>query len=166
MLDLGAGTGFMSRWLKRKTGVEPTLADVVSYNNRDRSMPYVELEDPLHVPVEADSFDVVLVMFVFHHMERLADQAALLDEAVRVARHRVIIVEDTPTSRIDRGFNVAWDWILNLRHGVPTPFTFRSASEWLDLFKERDLGIEHVETYRPLWPTLGTYHHSLFVLDR
>jgi len=28
------------------------------------------------------------------------------------------------------------------------------------------LEVVHVESYRPLWPTLGTYHHSLFVLDR
>ncbi len=79
---------------------------------------------------------------------------------------RVIIAEDTPTSRVDRAFNVFWDWVLNWRHGVPTPFTFRSAEEWVDLFKDRDLAISHAETYRPLWPTLAMYHHTLFVLDR
>ena len=105
-------------------------------------------------------------MFVFHHMERWDEQERLLDEAVRIARHRVIIAEDTPTSRIDRALNVAWDWLLNLRHGVPTPFMFRSVEEWIELFKARDLSITHAETYRPLWPTLWTYHHTVFVLDR
>ena len=37
--------------------------------------------------------------------------------------HRVIIAEDTPGSRVDRALNSAWDWLLNIRHGVPTPFT-------------------------------------------
>ncbi len=166
MLDLGAGTGFMSRWLKLNTGVRPTLADVASYRNRERTLPCIELDDPFHVPVEDGSFDVVLMMFVLHHVEERGDQLRLLDEAIRVARQRLIITEDTPRSRVDRAFNVAWDWVLNLRHGVPTPFTFRSTDEWLNLFKERDLAIAHVEAYRPLWPTLGTYHHTLFVLDR
>ena len=166
MLDLGAGTGFMARWLRSATGVRPTLCDLVDYSNRDPSLPFIHQQDPTRVPVGDASFDVVLLMFVFHHISRWEEQERLLDEAVRIARHRVVIAEDTPTSRADRAFNIVWDWVLNLRHGVPTPFTFRSLEEWTQLFKERDLSISHAETYRPLWPTLGTYHHSLFVLDK
>jgi ubiquinone/menaquinone biosynthesis C-methylase UbiE len=166
MLDLGAGTGFMARWLRDRAGVTPTLCDLVDYGNRDPSLPFIHQEDPAHVPVDDEAFDVVLLMFVLHHIDRLEEQEALLDEAVRVARRRVVIAEDTPTSRVDRAFNVAWDWLLNLRHGVPTPFTFRAAEEWLELFRDRDLSIAYTETYRPIWPTLGTYHHSVFVLDR
>ena len=166
VLDLGAGTGFMSRWLQRRTGVQPTLADVVDYRNRARSLPFIRLDDPLHLPVPDGSFDVVLMMFVLHHVADGADQEALLDEAVRVARHRLIVLEDTPRTRLDRAFNTAWDWVLNLRHGVPTPFTFRDVDGWARAFKERDLSIAHVETYRPMWPTLKTYPHSVYVLDR
>lgn len=166
MLDLGAGTGFMARWLQARTGVRPTLCDLVDYSNRDRSLPFIHQTDPRHVPVQDGSFDVVLLMFVFHHMQGWEDQERLLDEAVRIARHRIVIAEDTPTSRFDRACNVFWDWVLNLRHGVPTPFTFRSADEWTGLFKVRSLSIAHAEIYRPWWPTLGTYHHGLFVLDR
>jgi SAM-dependent methyltransferase len=166
LLDLGAGTGFMARWLRDRTGVRPTLCDLVDYSNRDRDLPFIHQRDPGRVPVEDGSFDVVLLMFVLHHIASGEEQERLLDEAVRIARRRIVIVEDTPSSRLDRAFNVAWDWLLNLRHGVPTPFSFRSAEVWQERFKERDLSIAHVETYRPLWPTLGTYHHSLFVLDR
>lgn len=166
LLDLGAGTGFMARWLQAKTGVEPTLCDLVDYSNRDRRLPFIHQTDPGRVPVEDGSFDVVLLMFVFHHMARWEDQERLLDEAVRIARHRIVIAEDTPTSKIDRVANVCWDWVLNLRHGVPTPFTFRSAEEWTELFKARSLSIAHTELYRPRWPTLGMYHHGVFVLDR
>ena len=166
LLDLGAGTGFISRWLKERTGVEPTLTDVVAYNNRERSLPFLTLGDPLSVPVEDGSFDVVMLLFVFHHVDRWEDQERLLDEAVRIAKHRIVIMEDTPETRSDLVFNKAWDWILNRRHRVPCPFTFRRADEWTDLFKRRDLSIAHAETYRPLWPTLKTYPHTLFVLDR
>jgi SAM-dependent methyltransferase len=166
VLDLGAGTGFMARWLRDRRGVQPTLSDLVDYSNRERELPFIHQRDPGNVPVEDGSFDVVLLMFVLHHLARTEDQDRVLDEAVRISRRRLVVVEDTPTSRLDRAFNVAWDWLLNLRHGVPTPFTFRSVEAWQETFKDRDLSIAHVETYRPIWPTLGTYHHTLFVLDR
>ncbi len=166
VLDLGAGTGFMARWLRERTRVVPTTADVVEYGNRDRSIPFIKQEDPFTVPVEDGAFDVVLLMFVFHHIEPYEDQFLLLDEAIRIARRRVIITEDTPRTRTDRIFNTGWDWLLNRRHGVPTPFTFRNVAEWTPIFKERDLSLAAVETYRPMWPTLKTYPHTLFVLDR
>jgi len=166
LLDIGAGTGFMSRWLEKRMGVRPTLTDVVAYGNRDPSIPFIQQTDPFHVPVEDGAFDVALLMFVFHHIEGYEEQERLLDEAVRVANQRVVIAEDTPGSRLDRACNVFWDRVLNWRHGVPTPFTFRTVDGWIDLFKAADLSIAHVETYRPMWPTFKTYPHTVFVLDR
>jgi ubiquinone/menaquinone biosynthesis C-methylase UbiE len=166
LLDLGAGTGFISRWLRDHAGVRPTLTDVVSYQNREQSLEFIRLENPFSVPVANASFDVVMLLFVFHHVDTHADQERLLDEAVRIARSRIVVLEDTPETRLDRMFNRAWDWLLNQRHRVPTPFTFRRTEEWIQLFKERDLSIVHVEMYRPKWPSLMTYPHSAFVLDR
>ena len=108
----------------------------------------------------------VMLLFVFHHVDRFEDQERLLEEAIRVARTRLIVLEDTPNRAIDLVFNKAWDWLLNRRHGVPTPFTFRPTEDWIRLFKERDLSLVYADTYRPTWPTLKTYPHSLFVLDR
>jgi ubiquinone/menaquinone biosynthesis C-methylase UbiE len=166
LLDLGAGTGYISRWLRDRTGVQPTLTDVVAYHNRDRSLPFLELVEPFRVPVPDASFDAVLMLFVLHHIDRHDDQERLLDEAIRITRSRIILLEDTPNTSLDLAFNKGWDWILNLRHRVPTPFTFRRTDEWVGVFKEHDLSIVHLETYRPRWPTLLTYPHSLFVLDR
>lgn len=165
LLDLGAGTGYMSRWLKENTGVVPTLTDLVKYRNLEKTLPFITQRDPLRVPVADDSFDVVMLLFVFHHMDEWTDQEVLLDEAIRIARRRLIILEDTPESRVDLYFNMFWDRVLNWRHGVPTPFTFRSTDKWLKLFKSRDLSIVYSDTYRAMWPTLKTYHNSLFVLD-
>jgi ubiquinone/menaquinone biosynthesis C-methylase UbiE len=166
VLDLGAGTGYISRWLRDRIGVRPTLTDVVAYHNRERSLPFIELAEPFSIPVPDASFDVVMLLFVLHHVHRREDQDRLLDEAVRIARTRLIVLEDTPRTRVDRILNVGWDFLLNLRHRVPTPFTFRVVEEWTKAFKERDLSIVHIDTYRPKWPTLMSYPHSLFVLDR
>lgn len=166
VLDVGAGTGRISRWLTERVGVRPTLADVTEFGNRERGFPFVRMTDPLHVPVDDGSFDAVVMLFVLHHVSRWRDQERLVREAARIARRRVLLIEDTPTSGVDRAFNVAWDWALNLRHGVAKPFTFRTTGGWEVVFARAGLRGVHVETYRARWPTLMTYHHTLFVLER
>ena len=42
MLDVGAGTGFMARWLQRETGAVPTLSDLVDYGNRTEGLPFIK----------------------------------------------------------------------------------------------------------------------------
>jgi hypothetical protein len=69
-------------------------------------------------------------------------------------------------SRPDLLWNTFWDRTLNLRHRVPTPCAFRSVEEWVPVFLEHGLETTYSETYRPKWPTLMTYHHTLFVLNR
>ena len=163
ILDFGSGTGRLSRWLAGRVGVLPTGADLVEYGNRRRDVPFIRMDDPFHVQAEDRSFDAVLLLFALHHNPFEA-QGKILAEAARLARRRLIVLEDTPMSPVDRVCNVFWDKVLNLRHGVPTPFTFRSVGEWIDVFAEHDLELEHFESYRPKWPTFMTYHHSVFVL--
>ncbi len=165
VLDLGSGTGRMSRWLAARAGVRPTLADITEFDNRVLDLPYVRLEDPLSLPFPDRAFDAVIMLFVLHHIERWGDQERLVGEAARVARHRLLVIEDTPTSRLDRGFNIAWDWVLNLRHGVPKPFTFRTVAGWREVFGRAGLAVRQTDTYRARWPSLMTYHHTLFVLE-
>ena len=165
VLDYGAGTGLISRWLASRAGIHPTLADLVDYPNRRAGPPFLKLDDPFHVPAADRSFDVVLLLFALHH-NAYESQSKVLDEAVRLASKRLIVIEDTPMNRVDHAFNLFWDRVLNLRHGVPTPFSFRNVDEWLEVFREHDLEATHVESYRPKWPTLMTYHHTLFVLER
>jgi ubiquinone/menaquinone biosynthesis C-methylase UbiE len=166
VLDLGAGTGRIAAWLARRVGIRPTLADVTAFGNRVPDFPFILMEDPLRVPAPDASFDAVVMLFVLHHVERWSDQERLVAEAARLARRRVLIIEDTPTSSLDRSLNVAWDWLLNLRHGVPKPFTFRTVHGWGEVFRRSGLTVRHTDTYRAKWPTLMTYHHTLFVLDR
>ena len=166
VLDLGSGTGRIARWLRRRVGVRPTLADVVEFGNRVGGLPYVRLRDPVALPFPDRAFDAILVLFVLHHIEAWEDQERLLAEVARVTRKRAVVIEDTPLSRMDRMFNIAWDWALNLRHGVPKPFTFRTVEGWTQVFGRVGFRVIHRETYRPMWPTLRTYRHTILVLDR
>jgi SAM-dependent methyltransferase len=165
VLDYGAGTGRLARWLAARVGVVPTLADLVEYGNRCWELPFLKMGDPFMVPADDRAFDAVLLLFALHH-NPYESQGKVLAEAVRLTRRRLIVLEDTPIGGVERACNVFWDKVLNLRHGVPTPFTFRAVPEWNELFMEHGLQPVHVESYRAKWPTLMTYHHTLFVLDR
>ena len=164
-LDLGSGTGLVARRLAKVTGASATGCDAYEFGNRV-DLPYLQQSDPLQVPCEDRAFDVVIMCFVLHHIENWDDQLRVAAEAMRVARKRVLVLEDTPFNSVDLLFNKAWDWALNQRHGIPVPFTFRSREEWTDLFSADGYRVGHTESYRPKWPTLGMYHHTLFVLDR
>jgi SAM-dependent methyltransferase len=165
LLDVGSGTGRIARWLARERDVRPTMADLVEFGNRVDDFPFLRMEDPVSIPAGDDAFDTVMMLFVLHHMPDWDDQVRLVREAARVARGRLVIIEDTPLSRVDRAFNTFWDRVLNLRHGVPTPFTFRDVAGWGKVWADVGLPVRASVTYRALWPTLGTYHHTLFVLD-
>jgi ubiquinone/menaquinone biosynthesis C-methylase UbiE len=165
LLDVGSGTGLIARRLAKVAGVKPTLCDLVDYCKVDE-FPYIKLEDPLRVSAPDDSFDVVTMCFVLHHVPEWEDQLTVAAEAMRVARERVLILEDTPFHKVDLLFNKAWDKVLNMRHGVPVPFTFRNVEEWTDVFSRDGFRVSATHSYRPKWPTLAMYHHTLFVLDR
>ncbi len=163
VLDVGAGNGRISRWLRDHLGVFPTLCDGTEYSNRDGSLPFLRKTEDGIIPAENASFDTVLLVFVLHHLETRELQEGLLAEAARVTRKRVIVVEDTPGSPWDHGMNRLFDWSLNVGHGIPIPFTFRSAAEWPDAFRRIGLRMHHAETFRSGWPTFGLYRQSLFV---
>lgn len=166
LLDVGAGTGFFARWLQDNSGVRSTLSDIVDYEgDRDRSLPFIHQRDPRRIPGDDQSFDVVLLMFVLHHIDHAELQAQILREAVRVARKRVIVIEDTPASTWDWGMNKLFDWVLNIRHRIPTPFTFRSASGWREEFSRQNIGLIAAESFRSVWPSFGLYRQTMFVLS-
>src|SRR5437867_3218905 len=95
VLDYGAGTGLISRWLAREVGIESTLADLVEYGNRRRDFPFVKMDDPFRVPQPDRSFDVVLLLFTLHHNPYEA-HTKVLGEAGRLADRRLVVIEDTP----------------------------------------------------------------------
>jgi SAM-dependent methyltransferase len=165
VLDYGSGTGLVSRWLAERRSVRPVLADLVDYHNRRRDLSFIRLDDPFNVPAADGAYDAVLLLFMLHH-NPYETQGKVVAEAARLAARAVIVLEDTPFNRIDWLLNSFWDRVLNLRHRVPTPLAFRSVSEWEALFMEHGLSTALVESYRPKWPTLMTYHHTLFVLGR
>jgi SAM-dependent methyltransferase len=156
VLDLGAGEGFVIGALGAGVAV-----DVGPF--RRAAVPYV-VYDGVTLPFRDGTFDTTLLLLTLHHCD---PAEAVLDEAVRVTRRRLIVTESVPRTRLDRFWLRALDGRFNrLRHGgrMAAPLAFRTDAAWAALFAAR--GLVPVAT---AW--LGSraerviHHPRLYVLD-
>ena len=106
-----------------------------------------------------------MMLFMLHHMDTFAQQEELLADACRVARRRLLLLEDTAVGPVDRVFNRAWDYALNAPRGVPTPFTFRSTDAWRAAVEQAGFSLAEVRTFRGTWPILRSYTQTVLVAD-
>lgn len=156
VLDLGAGEGFVTAALGAGLAV-----DVGPF--RRAAVPYV-VYDGAALPFGDRAFDTTLLLLTLHHCDKAE---AVLDEAMRVTRARLIVTESVHRNRIDRFWLRALDGRFNrLRHGgrMAAPLAFRTPGEWEALFASR--GLQLIATR---W--LGSrverliHHPRLYVLD-
>ena len=162
LLDLGAGEGFVAAALREWARVWVCSVDVGPF--RRAAGPYVAY-DGWRLPFADGVFDTTLILLALHHC---VDPGAVLDEAVRVTRGRLVVVESVCRNWRDRFWLELLDGRLNrLRHGgaMPPAVRFGSPREWRELFASRRL--RAVETRRVgRWWERPVHHPLLFVLER
>ena len=136
ILDLGCAEGYLGQQLYDQFGARVTLSDIESMNQTD--LPHHQLNSgPL--PWSSSQFDVVIVYYVLHHAE---DSEALLREALRVSKRRVIVVESITTSPIQLQILTIIDRIVNrLRsfgkmNAQEKHLHFRTLQQWHKIFDE------------------------------
>ena len=161
VLDLGSGEGYVGEALQQNDeAVRVTLADVLPMNRT--ALPFHQY-DGRHLPFEDDTFDAVLLVFVLHHSE---DPRRVLEEAMRVTRDRILVVESVYHKPWDRRLLTVLDTLANrLRsHGAMQPqeehLCFRTAAGWGRLFHRLDLRVVEAERYGSV-----VHEQALFVLE-
>jgi SAM-dependent methyltransferase len=162
LLDLGAGEGYVAAVLRGRTGVWTCAADIGPFQRAAGA--YVTY-DGTHLPFGDATFDTTLILFALHHCVR---PEAVLDEAVRVTRSRLIVVESVYGNGRERFWLEALDGRLNsYRHGgkMNSPLSFRRPQEWQQLFDSRRLRTIDVRRLGSWWERL-VHHPLLFVLDK
>jgi ubiquinone/menaquinone biosynthesis C-methylase UbiE len=140
VLDIGAGNGRFARALRR-SGILITGVDVKDYNATGDP---VTLYDGRRLPFDANSFDAVIINSVLHHCD---DPDGVLNEALRVSRGRLQVLEDIYSNRLGLQFLKFNDWLTNVPFGQACPFRFRTDAGWkeawrqlgLELFAEREM---------------------------
>jgi ubiquinone/menaquinone biosynthesis C-methylase UbiE len=160
VLDLGCGSLVVAEQIERYAPVRVVGLDRLAFARR--RLPLV-LYGGGTLPFRDRSFDTVVLAFVLHHCEDGGVEA--LGEAGRVARRRVLVLEDAYEHALERWLTRVVDRLLNRieNPGIPVPLRFRPAGEWQRLFTDLGLRVEAVRTVRTT-PILET-RQRLFVLS-
>jgi SAM-dependent methyltransferase len=162
LLDLGAGEGYVATALRQQTEIWTCAVDIGPY--RRATGPYL-IYDGARLPFRDTTFDTTLISLALHHC---AEPERVLDEALRVTRSRLIILESVYRNRWEHFWIERLDGCLNrYRHQgeMHIPLVFKRPQEWQQLFDDR-----HLRTIDRRW--LGSWWERLmhqpllFVLDK
>jgi len=159
ILDMGAGDGRLARCLMdARPGLQITGVDIGTRPPDQSHIPVIAC-DGAHLPFADRSFDLVLLIDVLHHT---TNPAALLREAMRVTRGRVLVKDHYWISRWDRWLLAVSDYLGNRVHGVPLPYAFLNLRAWDTLF--RRCGAAVLVRERFVFSTLDRCKQVIFVL--
>lgn len=159
VLDLGAGEGYVTAGLGREA--LPCATDVGLF--RRARVPYV-VYDGTRLPFDDATFDTTLLLLVLHHCDK---PERVLDEALRVTRHRLLVTESVYRNRLDLAWLRLLDGRVNrLRHDgrMAAPLAFRRPEEWDALFASRGLRPVATRWLGSRWER-WIHHPRLYVLD-
>ena len=125
VLDVGTGDGLVAAaLLARRPDLRLEGLDVLV---REKTAIPVTLFEGHCIPRHAASVDAVMLFDVLHHAD---DPAALLAEAARVARSRVIIKDHVCDGAFAHMVLSLMDDVGNRRHGVALPNIYWSSKQW------------------------------------
>ena len=156
VLDIGAGNGYISRYLQSKFGCKIHCADIMNYLEHD--FPFSQITGESKLAFTDSYFDVAIIIDTLHHMN-VATQAAMLQEATRVAKK--VIIFDTERTAMAMVLDHIMSKIQSIH--MPVPCTHKSRMGWEKMFTE--LGFEFKEVkVKKEW--LYPMQHLCFVVSK
>lgn len=192
VVDIGCGDAGVAEAVSN-SGNKVNLCDVYEHPRiSSTGLPFSLFPQGNSLPFETNSFDVALVLTVFHHSD---DPIALLAECARVLNPngRLIIIEsvygvnpsESPDinpetayfasldSEAQRISNIFFDHFYNRvvhysddpTKKVNVPFNFNTPSDWNALFRRegfREAGTVHLGIDQPIVPE----YHTLHIFDK
>ncbi len=161
LLDVGSGSGYLAKELKKRLRLKVVCVDVVDLRRTD--VPMV-LYNGQKLPFGDNSFDNVLFSYVLHHAG--PNQEKLLKEAKRVAKQRVTIFEDEAVGGFGELFTsfhrLAYDFLYNIQNN--NPCLFHTASEWQKIFKKLGFKVLEKDVGWTIGSVVSPVKRSFFVL--
>lgn len=143
VLDVGCGFGELGRAISDHpscpkdvtvTGLEthrrsPELIDVVGYDGR-------------RAPFDDESFDVVIIADVLHHID---EPDAAIAECVRLSRRLVVIKDHQVSGPLAQQRISLIDWAANAPYGVPCLYRYNTPTQWAKAVEKHGLSVvEHL----------------------
>jgi SAM-dependent methyltransferase len=162
LLDIGAGEGYVAAALRQRTGIWTCAVDVGPYQRTP--WPYL-IYDGARLPFRDATFATTLISLALHHC---VEPERVLDEAVRVTRSRLIILESVYRNRWERFcLERLDDWLNRYRHNgdMHVLLAFKGPQEWQQLFDMRHLRTVERRWLGSWWERL-VHRPLLFVLEK
>jgi SAM-dependent methyltransferase len=158
ILDVGCGNGVISRLIMDAC---PQL-DIQGIDVLRRPSCAIPMEcyDGRTYPFEDNSMDVVMFTDVLHHTD---DPYGLLQEAIRVARHAILVKDHLCNSCIAGHILAFMDWIGNRSHGVALPYNYWSSRQWTEAWSRLGYEPDIIITRLGLYPWIArpVFEHGL-----
>jgi len=160
VLDLGCGSLMVAEAVRDHSGVRVVGIDTLAFPKRPLPMTRCS---GARAPFGDGAFDAVILCFVLHHCED--GGLGVLAEAKRLARKRILVLEDGFDTLFERVTIRAVDRILNFLENprIPVPYRFRPTEDWKRLFESMGLRLRAMDSIRTT-PILET-RQVLFVLE-
>ena len=163
ILDLGAGDGLLALEIKEQLGKEVVLVDVVDYNYTDLPLKIYNPEDT--VPLADKEVDTTILFVVLHHTN---NPEHLLEEATRVTKQRLVILEGSMEDDDTRVTNSFMDWFYNriMRDAdINIPLNFLNLEGWEEILKK--YGFSVIETkYIGIDEPIVPEYHVFIIAER
>lgn len=162
ILDIGAGGGWISEEIQKRKNAKVTLLDIINFNQTNLKL---VLYDGENIPFPNNYFDTSLLIFTLHHCLK---PLKVLEEARRVTKKKIIIIEDIPTPWINKVFLYLWDFsgylisFLVKPPGEKIPFNFKKVSGWQKIFKDFQLKI----IFQKEFQSYKIIRHVLFIVEK
>lgn len=178
LFDVGTGDGMVA-WNVHSHFRRHLLSDVKDYRDPRVPLPFVITAEGHPLKAADDEYDTVVLTNVLHHA---LDPLFLLDECIRVARQRIVIIESVYGDEARLGqashpfclprdaqfvYTSFFDWFYNrvLHCDVQVPFNFLPPQEWEQHFKDRRLTVAAKEDLG-IDIEIVPIHHVLYALDK
>jgi len=172
VLDLGGGSGELALRLHEQfNNNKPTTVYVADALNWLKvKLPFLEVEGH-KIDAKDDTFNHVIVLTVFHHTD---DVPALVEEAFRVAKKRVVFIESVSEDLLMYQYGSWIDWFYNhvihfnpdITKKINVPCHFMPATGWEQLVWRLTGLTPTVSKNLGIYQNLNPENHHIFVYDK
>lgn len=160
ILDCGCGSMKIAGILHQQRGIHAFGTDVIDLNQPRHRFCLCSGEQ---LAFKDNSFDNVLLIFTLHHMENPLDA---IKESLRVAKKRLIVLEDVYRNPFELRLLKTLDWYGNIliSKDMNFSFQFKTENEWKTIFAGLHTNLTASESIRP--NPFRPSRHRMFVLEK
>jgi ubiquinone/menaquinone biosynthesis C-methylase UbiE len=142
VLDIGSGNGYVAKQVIDDVGCNVTCIDIIDIHAVG---PKPIIYDGNILPFPDKSFSTSFIFFCLHHTDH---KESLLQEAKRVTKSKIIVMEDYSENLYDYTLN-AWHRFISLIKFHSAYIQYFNDSELKKLFRKLGLTVTHAENIPP-----------------